>query len=186
MIANDSVRSRRVHAARARRRAGWALLLVAFGSLLASGCGLFRELGVGGDEPLWVERRYRDITTSAALQLLQTAVQERYPPRRLDLNEGTFESGWVYGAYESLTHQALRQRILAETERASDGTLTLRLRVQQETSPSAGRVSSRDVDDWELAEDSPDEAERLLARAHVLLRDVAKPVEATGATPAGG
>ena len=164
-----------------RVRAAWLAGALTMLLLAPPGCGLFRELGVGGDDAQWVERRYRDISIVAALQLLQTAVQERYPPRRLDAHEGVFESGWVYGAYEPVRHQALRQRVFAEAERDADGALVLRLRVQQETSPSAGRSASRDVDDWELTEDAPDEAERLLTRAHVLLRDIAKPVEATSA-----
>ena len=148
-------------------------LLLACGAV--EGCGLLRELGVAGDEPLWVERRYTEVGTTAVLQLLQTAVQGRYPPQLLDLNEGTFTTGWVYGAYATVSHQALRQRLLAETA-VENAVLTVRVRVQQETSPSAGRSASRTVDDWELTEDDPIEAERLMARLHVLLREIGKPV----------
>ncbi|MBM4014937.1 MAG: hypothetical protein FJ293_08230 [Planctomycetes bacterium] len=163
-----------------------AAAFVAFAALVLAvpGCALFRELGVGGDEPQWVERRYRDISIAAALQLVQTAVQERYPPRRLDAHAGVFESGWVYGAYEPVRRQALRQRIFAEAARDDAGVLVLKLRVQQETSPSAGRGAAHEVDDWELSADAPDEAERLLTRVHVLLRDIATPVEATKAADA--
>jgi hypothetical protein len=165
----------------AGRRAALVRLLcgcIVASGFAAPGCGLFRELGVGGDEAQWAQRRYRDISSGAALDLLQTAVAERYPPSRLDKHAGVFESGWVYGAYEPVRHQALRQRILAEAARDESGVLVLRLRVQQETSPSAGRNLSREVDDWELTADAPDEAMRLLTRAHVLLRDVATPVDA--------
>ena len=139
------------------------------------GCGIFRELGLGGDDAKWVERKYSDVSVSAVLQLLQTVVEGRYPPQSIDMNEGTFESGWIYGAYSEVTHQALRQRVLAETD-ADDGIVTIFLRVKQETSQAAGRMALRDVDDWEATDDDEDEAYRLMTRLHVLLRDVAKPV----------
>jgi hypothetical protein len=159
--------------------------IVAVAAALAvapTGCGIFRELGLGGDDAKWAEKKYTDVSVAAVLQLLQTVVEGRYPPQSIDMNEGTFESGWIYGAYSEVTHQALRQRVLAETD-VEDGIVTIFLRVKQETSQSAGRMALRDADDWEPADDDEFEAHRLLTRLHVLLRDVAKPVETP---PAGG
>lgn len=150
-------------------------LLVASLAVAPTGCSIFRELGLGGDDAKWAERKYTDVSVSAVLQLLQTVVEGRYPPQSIDMNEGTFESGWIYGAYSEVTHQALRQRVLAETE-AEEGVVTVFLRVQQETSQAAGRMALRDVDDWEPTDDDEFEAHRLMTRLHVLLRDVAKPV----------
>ena len=110
------------------------------------------------------------------LQLVQTVVEDRYPPQLLDASEGTFETGWVYGAYAELTHQTLRQRVVVETVGAGD-VVTLRLRVQQETSPSAGRSASREADDWEPTDDDPFEAKRLLTKLQVLMRDIAESVD---------
>ncbi len=160
-----------------RNRLFACVAIVASLAVAPTGCGLFRELGLGGDDAKWAERKYTDVSVAAVLQLLQTVVEGRYPPQNVDLNEGTFESGWIYGAYSEVTHQALRQRVLAETE-AEDGVVTIFLRVKQETSQAAGRMALRDVDDWEPAEDDEFEAHRLLTRLHVMLRDVAKPVEA--------
>ncbi len=143
-----------------------------------AGCGLFRELGIGGDDPQWAEQRYRGITSSSALQFVQIAVQDRYPPRELDTYNGRFESSWIYGKYDDRTHQALRQRVRVETASEGDSVL-LRLRVQQETSPSAGRVASRESDDWELADDDLLEATKLLTKVGILMRDVAVLVEPT-------
>ncbi len=140
------------------------------------GCAIFRELGVGGDEAQWVERSYRGVNSSAVLQLVQTVVEDRYPPRTLDASEGTFETGWLYGAYADTTHQALRQRVVVETDGHGD-VVTLRLRVQQETSPSAGRSASREADDWESTTDDPFEAKRLLTKLQVLMRDIAETVD---------
>lgn len=150
-------------------------LLVASLAVAPPGCGIFRELGLGGDDAKWSERRYTDVSVSAVLQLLQTVVEGRYPPQSIDMNEGTFESGWIYGAYSEVTHQALRQRVKAETD-VEDGIVTVFLRVQQETSQAAGRMALRDVDDWEPTDDDEEEAHRLMTRLHILLRDVAKPV----------
>jgi len=158
------------------RRVAARVALVASLAVAPSGCGLLRELGLGGDDAKWSERRYTDVSVAAVLQLLQTVVEGRYPPQSVNFNEGTFESGWIYGAYSEVTHQALRQRVLAETD-VEDGVVTIFLRVKQETSQSAGRMALRDVDDWEPADDDEFEAQRLLTRLHVLLRDVAKPVE---------
>lgn len=152
-----------------------ALLSVALLALLPC-CGIFRELGLGGDEAQWAERSWRGVNASSVLQLVQTVVEDRYPPQQLDASEGTFETGWVYGAYAELTHQALRQRVVVETVGAGD-VVTLRMRVQQETSPSAGRSASREADDWEPTDDDPFEAKRLLTKLQVLMRDIAESVD---------
>ncbi len=158
--------------------------VVAMGALLAwmPSCGLFRELGVGGDDAQWVERSWRNVNSSSVLQLVQTVVEDRYPPKSLDASAGTFESGWVYGAFADVTRQALRQRVLVETDGSGD-IVTVRLRVQQETSPSAGRSADRDVDDWEPTDDDPFEAKRLLTKLQVLMRDVAETVDPKAAGP---
>ncbi len=148
------------------------------GALLATalvGCGLLRELGIGGDDPRWMERRYRGVSAATVVQLAQTAVQDRYPQREVDLYRGTLATHWSYGRYADTTHQALRERVLVETAAAGDA-LLVRLRVQQETSERAGRVPDANVDDWEPCDDDVQEARRMLMRLHVLLRDVAEPV----------
>jgi hypothetical protein len=157
-----------------KRTAKFAATLFSLAAVLG-GCGLFRELGVGGDDPKWVERRYRGVSSGPVLKLAETAFRDRYPPNEVDPARGTLASGWVYGKWADTTHQALRARILIETQGEED-VLVVRLRVQQETSQSAGRGGDRDVDDWEPADDDPVEAKRLLMRLHVLLRDVATPV----------
>lgn len=151
--------------------------------LLLAACGVFRELGLGGDEPQWQERRYTGIGPGHVLQLAQTVVEDRYPPRALDAAAGTFATDWVYGAWAEVTHQALRQRVLVESE-GEGAAVVVRLRVQQETSQGAGRLGGAEVDDWEPTEDDPLEARRLLTRLHVLLTRVEGVVEAK-AEPAG-
>lgn len=140
-------------------------------------CTALRELGIGGDRADWVERRWKGVDRGAVLELLRTAVKDRYPTRDFDLNEGRFLSGWIYGAYSAVTHQGLRQRVIAETSSEGD-VVTLRLRVQQETSESAGREGITDQDDWQATDDDTLEAKRLLTRLNVLLRDLAEPVDA--------
>jgi len=154
-------------------------------AVLLPGCGLFREAGIGVGEARWVERRYRGVGPSTVLQLAQTALRDRYPPQVLDLYRGTLETGWVYGRISDVTRQALRQRVVVEAEADGDETV-VRLRVRQETSESAGRIVSRDPDDWVITDDDPQEAKLLLARLHVLLRDVADPAAEADPKAAAG
>ena len=150
-----------------------SLLLAA--ALALPGCAFFREIGVGGDEPEWVERSYRGINPSSVMQLAQTALQDRYPMHQVDLYHGSLESSWIYGRYEERSRKAVRQRVLMETEIEGD-VIKVKLRVQQESSESAGRSGEREVDDWKKTADDPMEAKRLLQRINVLMRDVAEPV----------
>jgi hypothetical protein len=149
------------------------------------GCALFRELGLGGDDPQWVERRYRGVSADTVLRLAETAVRDRYPLREVDLYRGQLETGWVYGLYSERTHQGLRQRVLVRA--AADGEeMLVRLRVQQEVSESAGRMVSSDPGDWEPYDDDAQEAKRLLTKLHILLRDVAEtPPDPAAGTSAG-
>jgi hypothetical protein len=154
------------------------LRLVAVLGLAAAalpGCGLFRELGIAGDDPQWVERRYRGVNSATILKLSQNVLQTRYPSHDLDLYRGSLTTGWVYGRYADITHQALRQRVVVETEPETDDVL-VRIRVQQETSPSAGRVVAHDPGDWEPYDDDASEANRLMMRLHFLLSEVGERV----------
>ena len=156
----------------------WRGLLIG-GALLLPGCGIFRELGLGGDDPRWVERSYRAVTTSAVVRIAQTVLRDRYPIDDVDLEEGSVTTGWIYGSYAETTHQALRQRAMVETE-VDDAVVTVRLRVQQETSESGGRMADASIDDWEPHDDDVVEARRLLMKLHVVLQGVAEPLPATG------
>jgi hypothetical protein len=153
---------------RALFRAGAGAVLVA---ALLPGCGIFRELGVGGDDPQWLERKYEGVSSSTVLQLAETVIRDRYPPGALDLYRGTLDTGWIYGRYAQVTHQALRQRVRVETE--VDGkSVLVRLRVQQETSESAGRVVEDDPGDWEPCDDDAQEAKLLLTRLNILMKEI--------------
>jgi hypothetical protein len=158
-------------------------LIVAAVALLGAlpACGvlqpMFRELGVGGDDPKWVEWKYRGVSSTTALQLAQNAVQSRYPANEVDLHRGTLSSGWVYGRYADVTHQALRSRVRVEAEPEGDDLLLVRMRVQQETSETAGRYVSHDPGDWQPFEDDPTEAHRLMTKLHVLLSQLGERVQ---------
>jgi hypothetical protein len=156
-----------------------SVLLVA---LALPGCsalsGLFRYVGVGGDDPKWIEKRYKAVSSTTVLQLANAVVNDRYPPSELDLYHGRMETGWVYGRFSELKHQALRQRVIVETEDEPDQVLLIRLRVQQETSESAGRTGDRDVSDWEPFDDDTHEATRLVTKLNILMKEVAEPMPA--------
>ena len=158
-----------------RRAALRTLAMAAAVAVAIPGCGLFREIGVGGDDPQWVEKRYRSVNSATVLDLANSVVAGRFPPHEYDVYRGVLQTGWAYGRYAESSHQALRARVRVETE-AEDDVVLVRLRVQQETSEKAGRVMNADPGDWEIYDDDVGEARRLLMKLHILLRDVAEPV----------
>lgn len=154
------------------------------GGGLLPGCLLLRELGAGGDDPQWLERRYTDASPSDVLQIASSVLEPQYPPRQLDLYRGVLETGWVYGLWADHTHQPLRQRVCVEAH-PDGGAILVRLRVQRESSPTAGRHSAGEQDEWEPYDDDPSEARRLLTRVHIVLQEIARPV-VEGAGESGG
>ena len=157
-------------------------LVLSFVAIAATlpACGvlsaMFRELRVDIDDPQWVEWKYRGVSSASALQLAQNAVQTRYPAQELNLYEGWLRTGWVYGRYADVTHQAVRSRVIAEAKAEPDH-VVVRMRVQQETSETAGRYVAHDPGDWIAYEDDPAEANRLMTKLHVLLSEVGERIQ---------
>jgi hypothetical protein len=155
---------------RSRRRAATRLLsgLVAGALLVAApGCGMLPAT----DHAQWQVARFKGVSSSDVLRLAQTAVEHEFPPKRLDAFRGDFETGWIYGLFDDIRRNPLRQRIVVHTE-AEDGVLVVKLRAQQEMNDSAGRFAEANDPGWEPFNDDPVKAQTMMQRLVILLKRV--------------
>src|SRR5262245_24889917 len=156
---------------RPRRRAAIRLLCgLAAAALLAAtpGCG---TLLPATDDPQWQVARFKGVSSSDVLRLAQTAVEHEFPPKRLDAFRGDFETGWIYGLFDDIRRNPLRQRIVVHTE-AEEGVLVVKLRAQQEMNDSAGRFAEANDPGWEPFADDPVKAQTMMQRLCILLNRV--------------
>jgi len=158
--------------ARARARRPRAALAAAF--LVLAGCAFFREIGVGGDDPHWQVARFKGINQSQALTMAQTATAREYPTQKIDAFHGEFQTGWIYGTFDSLRRQPLRQRVVVEAK-PEEGLVVVKLRVQQEQNPASGSFQPKPDDEgWEQYVDDDRKAVLMMQRLLILLKDVAE------------
>lgn len=157
------------------RRACVAALLLGVASALLGGCALFREIGAGGDDPLWQVAHYKGVHPGDVLRLAQTATEKEYPAQKFDSFQGDFETGWVYGFYDDLRRYPLRQRIIVHAE-SEGGVVAVRLRAKQERNETAGRLASAFDPGWEPTADDPVRAATMLQRLTILVKDVGEVV----------
>jgi hypothetical protein len=164
-----------------RRRAATRILsgLVA-GALLAAapGCAAIESLFGGthvADNPQWQVARFKGVSSSDVLRLAQTAVEHWYPPKRLDAYRGEFETGWIYGLFDDVRRNPLRQKIVVHVE-TEEGVLVVKLRAQQEMNDSAGRLADANDTGWDIFDDDPARAVLMMQRLCILLKDIAERV----------
>lgn len=161
------------------RRAATRLLFgVVAGALLAAtpGCetiGLLFGTTRATDNAQWQTARFKGVSSTDVLRLAQTAVEHDYPPKRLDAYRGEFETGWIYGFFDDVRRNSLRQRIVVHTE-SQEGVLVVKLRAQQEMNDSAGRLADANDPGWEPTEDDPVKARTMMTKLCILLRDIAE------------
>jgi hypothetical protein len=166
---------------RLRRRAAIGLpgALVAAALLAAPGCSMFSGLGAVLGEPVdnpeWLTARFKGVSSTDVLRLAQTAVEHDYPPKRLDAYRGEFETGWIYGLFDDVRRNPLRQRIVVHAA-AEEGVLVVQLRAQQECNDSAGRLAGPNDTGWQAAQDDPVRARIMMQKLLILLQDIAERV----------
>lgn len=162
---------------RLRRRAATGLpgALIAAALLAAPGCSIFSGLGsvVGEpvDNPEWQTARFKGVSSTDVLRLAQTAVAHDYPPKRLDAYRGEFETGWIYGLFDDVKRNPLRQRIVVHAA-AEQGILLVQLRAQQEANDSNGRLAGPDDTGWQATQDDPVRARIMMQKLCILLERV--------------
>ena len=162
------------------------LLFLAVLAVAPSGCRLMREMGLGGDDPEWVERTYHAINRADMMRLTTTVVESHYSVRRQDPVTGELETNWRYGDYDRKTHYHVRERVLAEVLRGEEeDSILVRLRVQQQISDEPGRFLDKSSTKWKTHDDDVPQAELLLARLDALLY-TGPEAEDDGETDVGG
>jgi hypothetical protein len=154
--------------------AGGPLLLV------AASCAVMRGLGIGGDDPRWVEQTVADATRADVARLVQTVLEREYTIQRSDLSTGEIETTWLYGGYEARSRKQLRERVVVEMEHEDDGSIRLRLRVQQEINEELGRMLAQGDGDWKAYVDDETQARILAQHIRVLLREDPEPERPAG------
>lgn len=155
---------------RFRCRAATRLLSGAVAAALivvTPGCGMLPTT----DNAQWQVARFKGITSSDVLRLAQTAVEHEFPPKRLDAFRGDLETGWIYGLFDDVRRNPLRQRIVVHAE-AEEGVLVVKLRAQQEMNDSAGRFAEANDPGWEPFYDDPVKAQTMMQRLCILLKRV--------------
>ncbi len=158
----------------ARARARRLRATLASAVLVLAGCAFFREIGVGGDEPHWQVARFKGINSAQALTMAQTATAREYPTQKIDAYLGEFQTGWIYGTFDSLRRQPLRQRVVVEAK-PEEGLVVVKLRVQQEQNPASGSFQPKPDDEgWEQYVDDDRKAVLMMQRLLILLKDVAE------------
>jgi len=156
--------------ARARRLRA----VLATAVLVLAGCSFFREIGMGGDDPHWQTARFKGVNSGQALTMAQTATAHEYPPQKIDAYKGEFQTGWIYGTFDSLRRQPLRQRVIVKAE-PEGGLVVVKLRVQQEQNPASGSFQPKPDDEgWEKYVDDDRKAVLMMQRFLILMKDVAE------------
>lgn len=147
---------------------------LAAGVLVLAGCAFFREAGVGGDDPHWQTARFKGVNSAQALTMAQTATAHEYPPQKIDAYHGDFQTGWIYGTFDPLRRQPLRQRVVVKAEPEA-GLVVVKLRVQQEQNPASGSFQPKPDDPgWEQYADDDRKAVLMMQRFLILMKDVAE------------
>jgi len=157
----------------ARARARRLRATLASAVLVLAGCAFFREIGVGGDEPHWQVARFKGINSAQALTMAQTATAREYPTQKIDAYLGEFQTGWIYGTFDSLRRQPLRQRVVVEAK-PEEGLVVVKLRVQEQNPASGSFQPKPDDEGWEQYVDDDRKAVLMMQRLLILLKDVAE------------
>jgi hypothetical protein len=155
------------------RRAACVVAVAALAAL--PGCGIFQELHAGGDDAQWQIARFKGVSSTDVLRLAQTAVEREYPPQRLDTYRGELETGWVYGLFDDVRRQPLRQRIVVHAG-VEEGVLEVKVRAQQEMNDSAGRMAGANDEGWEPTGDNVVRAQTVMQRLCILLTGIGERV----------
>jgi hypothetical protein len=151
-----------------------AVALIVGAVLSLAGCALFREVGLGGDDPHWQTARFKGVNSAQVLTMAQSATAHEYPAQKIDAYRGQFESGWIYGMFDPTRRQPLRQRVIVEAA-PEDGIVVCRLRVQQEQNPASGSFQPKyDDTGWDKFDDDDRKAVLLMQRLLILMKDVAE------------
>ncbi len=135
-------------------------------------CAIFRELGLGGDDPEWIENSYAGVSRSDVVHMLSSIVARNYSVKREDPYQGELESSWLYG-WDRLSHREMRERVLAEADREDSGEIVVKLRVQREVSKKMGRFTKREDSDWKPFDDDVSQAKILMQHLRILITEVA-------------
>ncbi len=160
-----------------RHRGALARCALLVGAALSlAGCGLFREAGLGGDEPHWQTTRFKGVNSAQVLTMAQTATSREFPTQKIDAYHGEFQTGWIYGTFDATRRQPLRQRVIVQAT-PEEGIVICKLRVQQQQNPMSGSFQPKPDDDgWEKFDDDDRKATLMMQRLLILMKDVAEVV----------
>ena len=149
-------------------------LVAVLGLSMLSSCGLFRELGVGGDDPQWQDRYYSKINRDDAMRLVSTVIttdDSRHTIQREIPQTGEIDTAWKYGQYSRSSHQQMRTRVKVKVLRHEDQEIRVRLRVQREINDDPGYLMNPHTADWKPHDDDLPAADIMLRRLDFLLSE---------------
>ncbi|MBM3985040.1 MAG: hypothetical protein FJ296_05020 [Planctomycetes bacterium] len=141
-------------------------LLPLLALLLLPACSTLRER--------WAEASFQDISyPSLYAVVLSTVDAEGYAVIQRDPQSAELHSEWIYGTSRTVVRGPSRRRVHAEMEPVGEKGWRVRLRVEEQVVRKGGMLATnvRESENWEEFEDNFDDAEYLMAKIAVLLRE---------------